>query len=121
MMGCHIGKAAPAAADHPSQRHLRHLMSQQLTTAPTAELPTPAFLRAALGPTYRVERELGGGGMSRLFVATRCDDGQPQRVVVKVLLRADATAEAVRRFRREIEVTRALRHPHVLPLLAEGG
>ena len=43
-------------------------------------------LQAALGAAFTIERELGGGGMSRVFVAE--DTGLGRRVVVKVLPRA---------------------------------
>jgi TolB-like protein len=78
----------------------------------------PARLRAALGPDYAVERELGGGGMSRVFVAT--EQALGRRVVVKVLppdLSAGVNSE---RFRREIQLAAQLQHPLVVPLLTAG-
>ena len=75
-------------------------------------------IRDTLGPTFTVERELGGGGMSRVFVAY--DQTLERRVVVKVLapeLMADVNAE---RFRREILVIAGLQHPHIVPVLAAG-
>ena len=77
-----------------------------------------ARLQAALGTAFRVERELAGGGMSRVFVAEETKLGR--RVVVKVLppeLRAVLSAE---RFDRETRLAAALRHPHIVPLLAAG-
>ncbi|HEY5415193.1 MAG TPA: protein kinase [Gemmatimonadaceae bacterium] len=77
-----------------------------------------AQLQAALGSGFRVERELAGGGMSRVFVAEETRLGR--RVVVKVLppeLRAVMSAE---RFHRETRLAAALRHPHIVPLLAAG-
>ncbi|MGI8402057.1 MAG: serine/threonine-protein kinase, partial [Gemmatimonadaceae bacterium] len=73
-------------------------------------------IRAALSSTYRIERELGGGGMSRVFLAEEIALGR--RVVVKVLppeLTAETSAE---RFRREIQLAARLQHPHIVPLLA---
>ena len=75
-------------------------------------------LQEALGTAFHVERELGGGGMSRVFVALETKLGR--RVVVKVLppeLRAVMSAE---RFHRETRLAAALRHPHIVPLLAAG-
>ena len=75
-------------------------------------------IRETLGPTFTVERELGGGGMSRVFVAY--DQTLERRVVVKVLapeLMADVNAE---RFRREILVIAGLQHPHIVPVLSAG-
>ena len=75
-------------------------------------------IRDTLGPSFTVERELGGGGMSRVFVAY--DQKLERRVVVKVLapeLMADVNAE---RFRREILVVAGLQHPHIVPVLSAG-
>ena len=75
-------------------------------------------IRETLGPTFTVERELGGGGMSRVFVAY--DQTLERRVVVKVLapeLMADVNAE---RFRREVLVVAGLQHPHIVPVLSAG-
>jgi serine/threonine-protein kinase len=75
-------------------------------------------IRETLGPSFTVERELGGGGMSRVFVAH--DQTLERRVVVKVLapeLMADVNAE---RFRREILVVAGLQHPHIVPVLSAG-
>ncbi|MCH7475937.1 MAG: serine/threonine protein kinase, partial [Gemmatimonadetes bacterium] len=75
-------------------------------------------LQSAVGDAYRLERELGGGGMSRVFVATevRLD----RRVVIKVLPPEMAAGVSVERFGREILVAAKLQHPHVVPLLTAG-
>jgi serine/threonine-protein kinase len=75
-------------------------------------------LQATLGGTYRLERELGGGGMSRVFLAHETALGR--RVVVKVLLPELAAGVSVERFRREIQLAAQLQHPHIVPLLAAG-
>ena len=75
-------------------------------------------LQESLGDTYVIERELGGGGMSRVFVAT--DTALGRRVVVKVLppeLSGEVSAE---RFRREIHVAARLNHPHIVPVHSAG-
>ena len=67
---------------------------------------------------YTLERELGGGGMSRVFVAE--DTRLGRRIVVKVLhpdLAADVSAA---RFEREIRLAARLQHPHIVPLLSAG-
>jgi hypothetical protein len=74
--------------------------------------------RAALSPAYEIERELLGGGMSRVFVAT--DRSLGRKVVIKVLppeLTAGVNRE---RFRREIQVAAQLQHPHIVTLLSAG-
>ena len=75
-------------------------------------------LREALGSDYTLERELGGGGMSRVFVATESALGR--RVVVKVLPPDLAAGVNKERFRREIQLAAQLQHPHVVPLLTAG-
>ena len=72
-------------------------------------------LQAALGASYRVESELGGGGMSRVFVAEEVDLGR--KVVVKVLPPEMAAGVNAERFRREIQLAAQLQHPHIVPLL----
>jgi serine/threonine-protein kinase len=75
-------------------------------------------LNEALSNNYDIERELGGGGMSRVFVAIEKSLGR--KVVIK-LLSPELTAEVNRgRFRREIQVAAQLQHPHIVPLLSAG-
>ncbi|HEX9754209.1 MAG TPA: serine/threonine-protein kinase, partial [Gemmatimonadales bacterium] len=75
-------------------------------------------LEATLGASYRIERELGGGGMSRVFLAEETALGR--RVVIKVLPPEMAAGVNQDRFRREIQVAARLQHPHIVPLLAAG-
>jgi len=83
-------------------------------------VPTPLVdsLQAALGDAYRIERELGAGGMSRVFLATEASLNRA--VVIKVLPAELANEVSAARFKREIEVTAHLQHPHILPVLAAG-
>ncbi|HWP37865.1 MAG TPA: protein kinase [Gemmatimonadales bacterium] len=78
----------------------------------------PSHLTAALGQTYRIERELGGGGMSRVFLAEEVELGR--RVVIKVLPPEMAAGVNTERFRREIQLAAKLQHPHIVPLHAAG-
>ncbi len=75
-------------------------------------------LQQALGDAYLLERELGGGGMSRVFVAL--ERSLDRKVVVKVLLPELAAGVNVERFRREIQLAARLQHPHIVPLLSAG-
>jgi serine/threonine-protein kinase len=75
-------------------------------------------LQAVLGQAYVLERELGGGGMSHVFLALETALGR--QVVVKVLLPELAAGVNVERFRREIQLAAQLQHPHIVPLLAAG-
>ncbi len=75
-------------------------------------------LQSALGPAYRVESELGGGGMSRVFLAEEVRLGR--RVVVKVLPPELAAGVSAERFEREIQLAAKLQHPHIVPVLTAG-
>ena len=75
-------------------------------------------LQNALMSAYVVERELGGGGMSRVFLAVERALGR--RVVVKVLSPDLAATVSVERFKREILLTARLQHPHIVPILTTG-
>lgn len=75
-------------------------------------------LQAHFAQEYTIERELGGGGMSRVVLArdTRLD----RRVVIK-LLPPSVTAEiSSDRFKREIMLSAALQHPNIVPVLRAG-
>jgi serine/threonine-protein kinase len=75
-------------------------------------------LQHTLGSTYTFERELGGGGMARVFVAT--ETRLRRSVVVKVMspdLAADISAE---RFGREIQVAASLQQANIVPVLSAG-
>ncbi|MDB4881956.1 MAG: protein kinase [Gemmatimonadetes bacterium] len=81
-------------------------------------MPLRDQLQDALGSAYTVTRELGGGGMSRVFVAR--EESLRRNVVVKVLppeLLAGVNAE---RFDREIALAAGLQHPHIVPVLTAG-
>lgn len=75
-------------------------------------------LQAALGSVYELERELPGGGMSRVFVAR--DRVLGRQVVVKVLPPELAAGVNRERFEREIQLAAQLQHPHIVPLLSAG-
>src|SRR5687768_1342665 len=75
-------------------------------------------LQASLGAAYTLERELGGGGMARVFVAT--DPALGRQVVVKVLSAETAEGLSAERFTREIRLAAALQDPHIVPVLTAG-
>ena len=75
-------------------------------------------LQQALGTAYVIERELGGGGMSRVFVAHEAALGR--KVVIKVLRSELAEGLSAERFKREVRFAARLQHPHIVPLLAAG-
>ena len=75
-------------------------------------------LQHSLGSAFTVERELSGGGMSRVFVAL--DTALNRRVVVKVLPPELAASVSVDRFNREIMLAATLQHPHIVGVLTAG-
>jgi eukaryotic-like serine/threonine-protein kinase len=78
----------------------------------------PAPLLAALQDRYRLERELGQGGMATVYLAE--DVKHHRKVAVKVLRPELAAALGPERFLREITITAQLDHPHILSLLDSG-
>jgi serine/threonine-protein kinase len=76
------------------------------------------LLQSSLGTGFRLSRELGGGGMAKVYVA---DDGTTERrIVVKVLSPDLAAGVDVERFKREIQVSAKLHHPRIVPVLGAG-
>ena len=77
-----------------------------------------ARLSAALGDRYRIERELGVGGMATVYLAQ--DLRHDRKVALKVLKPELAAVLGAERFLAEIKTTANLQHPHILPLHDSG-
>jgi eukaryotic-like serine/threonine-protein kinase len=77
-----------------------------------------ADLQSHFGNTYALERELGGGGMSRVFVAR--DERLDRRVVIKLLPPSVTATISADRFKREIMLAAGLQHPNIVPVLSAG-
>jgi len=75
-------------------------------------------LTSALSDRYRIERELGEGGMANVYLAE--DVKHARQVAVKVLKPELAASVGADRFLREIRTTANLRHPHIVPLYDSG-
>ena len=75
-------------------------------------------LKAALADRYRIERELGAGGMATVYLAE--DLKHDRKVAVKVLRPDLAAALGPERFLREVKIAANLTHPHILPLHDSG-
>src|SRR5215467_3564607 len=75
-------------------------------------------LATALEGRYRIERELGAGGMATVYLAH--DLKHDRKVAIKVLKPELAAALGAQRFIVEIKTTAALQHPHILPLFDSG-
>jgi serine/threonine-protein kinase len=78
----------------------------------------PDRLTAALSRSYRIERELGQGGMATVYLAQ--DLKHDRKVAIKVLRAELAAVIGAERFLSEIKTTANLQHPHILPLHDSG-
>ena len=77
-----------------------------------------ARLTTALAGRYRLERELGAGGMATVYLAQ--DERHHRRVAIKVLHLELSAVLGTERFLKEIALTAGLQHPHILPLFDSG-
>lgn len=77
-----------------------------------------AQIQKSLGDDYSIDREIGGGGMSRVFAATDVALGRP--VVIKILAPELGAAVNLERFRREIQFAARLQHAYIVPVLSAG-
>src|SRR5256885_9100978 len=75
-------------------------------------------LREALAPRYDVEREIGAGGMARVFLAV--EQHPHRRVAIKVLDPEVSTRLLRERFIREVDLSSNLSHPHIVPIFSAG-
>src|SRR5258708_1526065 len=80
--------------------------------------PNLADLTATLAGRYRIERELGRGGMATVYLAT--EPKHDRKVAIKVLHPELAATLGAERFLREIHIAAGLTHPHILPLIDSG-
>jgi serine/threonine-protein kinase len=78
----------------------------------------PSHLAAALADRYRVDRELGAGGMATVYLAQ--DLKHDRKVAIKVLRPELAAVIGAERFLREIKTIATLQHPHILGLIDSG-
>ena len=81
-------------------------------------VPNSSRLATALGRSYRLERELGAGGMATVYLAH--DLKHERDVAIKVLHPDLGAALGGERFLSEIRTTARLQHPQILPLLDSG-
>lgn len=69
---------------------------------------------------YRIQKEIGSGGMGSVYLAVRDDDQFEKKVAIKLIRRGLDTAEMLQRFRHERQILANLDHPHIARLL-DGG
>jgi serine/threonine-protein kinase len=119
-----------SANDRDRRRELEHLLAE--CERPRALLDRPAAERFAelardepmikegsvLGDRYVIRRELGRGGMARVYLA---DDRRHARPVAVKIVRPELAASLGRdRFLREISIVARMRHPNIMPLFDSG-
>ena len=98
-----------------AERFALLLDGERAPSLPADVLPQ---LQASLGTAYTLDRELGGGGMSRVFLAREV--GLGRRVVIKVLTPELAAGINAERFDREIKLAAKLQQANIVPLLSTG-
>jgi eukaryotic-like serine/threonine-protein kinase len=99
-----ISAAASAAVFSSSDRAAPRLMAE---------------LQGVLGDEFRLDRELGGGGMSHVFIGVEI--ALNRAVVVKVLRSEQAQGAAAERFAREVRFAARLQQANIVPVLRVGG
>lgn len=113
---------AECGADRSLRSHVEALLAQ-MTAAPTARLEADAPEGLTPGTVvagrYRIEAELGAGGMGRVFRATQLALGR--EVALKVLPAGpDASPSALKRLEREAAAVARLRHPNIVTVYDAG-
>ncbi|PYQ06096.1 MAG: hypothetical protein DMF83_13590 [Acidobacteria bacterium] len=104
LVGSAVERAAPLVAEVAGQ----------------LELPPPATGEGRIVGAYRLERELGEGGMGVVYLAERVDGQFDQQVAIKLLKRGVPGMDAERRFLQERQILARLQHPGIARLL-DGG
>lgn len=104
-----------------------HNASEELFESPAFEsissLVEQKALPSRVGQTignYKIESEIGRGGMGAVYLASRADAEFDKKVAIKLIKRGFDTDEVIRRFRHERQILAALEHPNITRLL-DGG
>jgi eukaryotic-like serine/threonine-protein kinase len=109
--------------DNRSQQRIQDAIEEVVEVLPPAgaeaNADTDDWAGRMVG-SYRIEREIGQGGMGSVFEAFRADDTFRKRVAVKVATRASFSADFRRRFRHERQILAGLEHPNIARLI-DGG
>ena len=108
----------PAVGELQSSVPYAPIVPTRTRDVPVSMVPIPEGLARALETTYRLEREIGRGGMATVYLAE--DLKHRRKVAVKVLHPELAAAIGPTRFVREIEIAAQLTHPHILMLIDSG-
>ncbi len=79
----------------------------------------PSYIGKQIG-SYKIEKEIGKGGMGAVYLATRADKEFDKKVAIKLIKRGFDTDEIIERFRHERQILAALEHPNITRLI-DGG
>lgn len=109
-----IPPSQPPSVTEPDMKHLAEML-----LAGGGNVPAPDRSGKQIGP-YRLDRELGSGGMGVVYLATRTDNQFQKRVAIKLLNVARENTELVNRFRNEQQILARLDHPNICRLY-DGG
>lgn len=114
-----------ALADPARVERLRRLLAAAardgsiLDRLPPGVDDDPVLERGRIGP-YRIVREIGRGGMGRVYLAEQTGDGYVRRVAIKRLDRREASSVSERRFAEEVRILAGLEHSGIARFL-DGG
>ena len=92
--------------------------TEETTSAATPPAPDPLVGRR-IG-AYKIERQIGAGGMASVYLACRADEEYQKQVAIKILRPELDSGELLRRFRIERQTLATLDHPNIVKLL-DGG
>src|SRR6478672_12368216 len=106
------------AGPYPRRYSYNSSIPLNRTASVTAVTDSRARLAAALADRYRLERELGQGGMATVYLAH--DLRHDRKVALKVLRPELSAILGAARFLAEIKTTANLQHPHILSLFDSG-
>ena len=94
--------------------------SDDVLERPLHPADDPGALVGRTAGEYRFVREIGEGGMSRVYLAERTGPGEPRQAAIKLVKRGMDYEFVLRRFRQESHIMAALEHPNIARMLGGG-
>src|SRR6266480_2193071 len=109
---------------HPERRRREGSVDPPRSPVPPSGAKLPLMLdaldalRESLAPHYDIERQIGAGGMARVFLAV--EQHPHRRVAIKVIAPELSNRLLRERFIREVDLSSKLSHPHIVPIFSAG-